>query len=109
MKNNSRHHRSRGESEIRQSSSTILPFISGMGLGAGLMYVLDPDHGNRRRAMAQHKLLCLVRLAGDVVDTLSDGIKSARRPRAGRRGENGDALKKAMESSHPEVRDQAAG
>lgn len=68
MKKNSRHHRSHRESEIRKSGSTILPFISGMGLGAGIMYVLDPDRGNRRRAMAQQKLFRLVHLAGDALD-----------------------------------------
>jgi hypothetical protein len=68
MKRNNRHHRSRREPEITKSSSTILPFISGMGLGAGIMYVLDPDRGHRRRAMAQQKLFRLVHLAGDALD-----------------------------------------
>jgi hypothetical protein len=68
MKKDSRHHRSRGESEIQRSGSTIRPFISGMSLGVGMMYVLDPDRGNRRRAMAQQKLFRLVHLAGDALD-----------------------------------------
>ena len=68
MKRNNRHHHSRGESETKSSGSTILPFISGMGLGAGIMYVLDPDRGNRRRAMAQQKLFRLGRLAEDALD-----------------------------------------
>ncbi len=33
--------------------------LAGMGLGAGLMFVLDPDRGRRRRAVARDKLIGL--------------------------------------------------
>jgi hypothetical protein len=46
-----------------------------MGLGAGLMYVLDPDRGHRRRAMARQKLSRIVHLSGDAVDK---GIRDLR-------------------------------
>ena len=29
--------------------------LTGLGVGAGLMYFLDPRHGNRRRATRQGK------------------------------------------------------
>ncbi len=64
MKKKHSHHRS----QPADSGNTALSFISGMGLGAGVMYVLDPDRGNRRRAMAQQKLFRLAHLTGDAVD-----------------------------------------
>jgi hypothetical protein len=33
--------------------------LAGMGLGAGLMYVLDPDRGRTRRALARDKVVHL--------------------------------------------------
>ncbi len=70
MKENKRDLNSRRQPDISvpKSGSSVLPFISGMGLGAGIMYALDPDRGNRRRAMAQQKLFRLVNLAGDALD-----------------------------------------
>jgi uncharacterized membrane protein len=35
---------------------TGIPLLIGLGLGAGLMYVLDPQGGNRRRALLRDKL-----------------------------------------------------
>src|SRR5438874_12205809 len=43
-----------------------LCFFAGMGLGAGLMYVFDPQMGRRRRALARDKA---VRLAHEAQDT----------------------------------------
>ncbi len=70
MREHKRDFESRRESQIssQRSGGSVLPFISGMGLGAGIMYVLDPDRGNRRRAMAQQKLFRLANLAGDALD-----------------------------------------
>jgi hypothetical protein len=31
--------------------------LIGLGLGAGLMYVLDPDRGKRRRAQSRDKVI----------------------------------------------------
>src|SRR5437762_280579 len=45
---------------MRREGESTLGFISGMGLGAGLMYVLDPDRGRRRRALAVDKLVAAV-------------------------------------------------
>jgi len=41
-------------------------FLAGAGLGAGLMYILDPQQGRRRRALARDKA---VSLAHEVQDT----------------------------------------
>lgn len=51
-----------------------LLFVGGIGVGAALMYALDPDRGNRRRALARDKVasashrsaLYLGRLSRDV-------------------------------------------
>lgn len=42
--------------------------LGGMGVGAGLMYWLDPDRGRRRRAMARDELVRVVHDAGDALD-----------------------------------------
>ncbi len=61
------HHVSRQERQ-RNSGNPTMAMISGIGLGAGIMYALDPDRGRRRRAMAQQKLFRLFRQAADAVD-----------------------------------------
>src|SRR5688572_14418718 len=38
-------------------------FIRGLGIGAGLMYALDPQSGRRRRAVAQGKTVHAARRA----------------------------------------------
>lgn len=68
MKHNRNQGLSRREPRNAASGSSILPFISGMGFGAGIMYVLDPDRGNRRRSMAQQKLVRVAHLSGDAFD-----------------------------------------
>jgi hypothetical protein len=67
MKKHQRPHHSQ-PAQPREFGGAVLPFISGMGMGAGIMYALDPDRGNRRRAMAQQKLFRLGHLVGDAVD-----------------------------------------
>ncbi len=36
---------------------SFFSMLAGMGLGAGLMFVLDPDRGRRRRAVARDKVM----------------------------------------------------
>ena len=60
------------QSQTTESGSGVLGFVGGLGLGAAIMYVLDPDRGNRRRAMAQQKLF---RLAHLTVDTVEKGVR----------------------------------
>ncbi|HJQ70229.1 MAG TPA: BON domain-containing protein [Blastocatellia bacterium] len=53
--------------------------ISGIGLGAGLMYLLDPDRGRRRRAMARDKMVHLLHKADDAVGTTSRDVRNRAR------------------------------
>jgi hypothetical protein len=39
-------------------------WVSGVGLGAGLMFLLDPDLGRTRRALIRDRLVWLLRAAG---------------------------------------------
>jgi uncharacterized membrane protein len=45
-----------------------LTFISGLGVGAGLAYLLDPDRGARRRALVRDKLTRAARRQGEVFE-----------------------------------------
>ncbi len=45
-----------------------LGFLSGAALGGGLMYLLDPDRGNRRRAQVRDKIIRGLHVGGDVGD-----------------------------------------
>ncbi len=38
---------------------SFVSMLAGMGLGAGLMFILDPDRGRRRRALARDKIVRL--------------------------------------------------
>jgi hypothetical protein len=53
-----------GKPEGTEGISAGLGLIAGIGLGAGLMYVLDPDRGGRRRAVARDKVVHTVKKAG---------------------------------------------
>jgi len=41
---------------MSRKGNTALGIIAGLGIGAALMYAVDPDRGNRRRALAREKL-----------------------------------------------------
>lgn len=51
-----------------------MTLISGIGLGAGLMYVLDPDRGNRRRALIRDKAARSLNKTGDAIGVTSRDI-----------------------------------
>jgi uncharacterized membrane protein len=54
---------------------TTLGLISGAAIGAGLMYLADPDRGNRRRAFVRDQVVHGFRLFGTVVNK---GIRDMR-------------------------------
>ena len=57
----------------------ITSLLVGAGAGAGLMYLLDPDHGNRRRALMRDQLVRARHLTGDAVDATSRDMRNRAR------------------------------
>ena len=49
--------------------------LTTIGLGAGLMYFLDPQHGNRRRAMVRDRAN---RFVNDIDDSIDKAVEDAR-------------------------------
>src|SRR5947209_14245955 len=54
-------------------------FAAGMGLGAGLMYVFDPQMGRRRRALARDKAVRLAHEARDAADVVRRDLSNRAR------------------------------
>jgi osmotically-inducible protein OsmY len=50
---------------MRRDSNPLVSFLAGAAIGAGLMFLLDPDRGTRRRALARDQVLGAGRRAGD--------------------------------------------
>jgi hypothetical protein len=53
--------------------------ISGIGIGAGLMYLLDPDKGKRRRALARDKMVHSLNKTRGAVGTTSRDMQNRAR------------------------------
>jgi hypothetical protein len=53
-----------------------LSVLGTAGLGAGLMFLLDPDMGTRRRAILRDKLMSFTRLAAWAADKTSRDLKN---------------------------------
>jgi len=51
-------------------------FAGGMGVGAGMMYFLDPDRGRRRRALIKDKAVSTVRDLDDDIRTAARNLKN---------------------------------
>jgi len=58
----------------KKSGGRAAALLSGIGIGAGLMYLLDPERGRARRAIARDKALSLASKTGDAVARRSRDI-----------------------------------
>ena len=57
----------------------ITSLLVGAGAGAGLMYLLDPDQGNRRRALMRDRIARARHLTGDAMDATSRDMRNRAR------------------------------
>jgi hypothetical protein len=53
----------------------VWPALGGVALGAGLMYILDPDRGSSRRAYTRDKVTSAVNKTGRAIGKKSRDIK----------------------------------
>jgi len=53
-----------------------LALLSGIGVGTGLMYLLDPDRGRRRRALMRDKLVSVTKKIGDLGGKMSRDLRN---------------------------------
>jgi hypothetical protein len=53
-----------------------LTFGAGLGLGTGLMYLLDPDRGRRRRALLRDKGAWALRKKGDCIEVTAHDLRN---------------------------------
>jgi len=58
---------------------TIGRVLTAAGLGAGLMYLLDPDQGGRRRALMRDQLVSAAHKTGDAADATSRDMRNRAR------------------------------
>jgi hypothetical protein len=56
-----------------------IAMLAGMGLGAGLMYVLDPRMGRRRRALARDRAVRMGHRAQEAVDVVTRDMRNRAR------------------------------
>lgn len=59
---------------MRVRPTTVVTSVLALGTGAGLMYLLDPQGGRRRRALLQNKLRHGAREAGDKVNATAKDV-----------------------------------
>lgn len=57
----------------------LTSLLVGAGAGAGLMYLLDPELGTRRRALVRDQLVRARHLTGDAVDATSRDVRNRAR------------------------------
>jgi uncharacterized membrane protein/osmotically-inducible protein OsmY len=50
--------------------------LTGLGIGAGLMYLFDPNQGRRRRALVQDKATRAARKTRDAIEVLSKDLRN---------------------------------
>jgi hypothetical protein len=59
-----------------QHAEMMWPALGGLALGAGLMYILDPDRGRSRRTYARDKVTSAVNKTGSIIDKKSRDLKN---------------------------------
>ena len=59
--------------------NSTLSFLAGATIGAGLMFLLDPDRGNRRRALARDQILSAGRHAGEDIGAKARHLRNRAR------------------------------
>jgi BON domain-containing protein len=64
---------------LHQRSMNITSLLVGAGAGAGLMYLLDPAQGNRRRALMRDQLVRARHLTEDAMDATSRDMRNRAR------------------------------
>jgi len=67
------------ESWLGKVTDDRLALFGGVGLGAGLMYVLDPERGRRRRALARDKVIAAVNKAEDALSATAKDVSNRAR------------------------------
>lgn len=94
----------------------VLSFLAGAAIGAGLMFLLDPDRGTRRRALARDRILSAGRQAGDDLGARARhlrnrarGLVAVARSRTQAHAENDDALAERVRAELGRVVTQPGG
>jgi len=64
---------------LHPGGMNITSLLVGAGAGAGLMYLLDPDLGNRRRALVRDQLVRARHLTEDAMDATSRDMRNRAR------------------------------
>ncbi len=83
-------------------------FISGLAVGAGTMFLLDPDRGGRRRALVRDKAVRAAHKTADGLDALSRDVSNRARGaaaevRARFSGDESVNARKLMERARAEL------
>ena len=60
----------------RSNKGRTAALLGGMGIGAALMYMLDPGRGARRRAVARDKAAKFARVAGERIGRTSRDLSN---------------------------------
>ncbi len=84
--------------------------FGGIGIGAVLMYILDPDRGHRRRVMGREQALAFAHRTGRAVSAASRDLTNRARGAASevRSAWGGDAERRASAERRTEARQEQA-